>query len=166
MADIREPLPAAIDVVQPYDVVLAEVASDLNLDQFEWNLARIGKPMNAPDGNVARLVFMHGAHVIASCDFSSSLHDHPMLRTVEMLLQRKHAPGLHCPGNSASSATGASIAASTFVDIASFRFVQGQELRAPNYPPPPTTHWRALEPPQNNAREAPAESVRGHPTRR
>ena len=33
---------------------------------------------------------------------------------------------------------------STSIDIASFRFVQGQELRAPNYPSPPTTHWRAL----------------------
>ena len=58
-------LSAAIDVVQPHDVVLAEVAADLHLDQFERNLAGIGKPMNAPDGDIDRLVFVHVAHVIA-----------------------------------------------------------------------------------------------------
>ena len=65
MVDIRGQLPAAIDVVQPYDVVLAEVASHLHLDQFERDLAGIGKPMNAPDGDIARLVFVDAAHVIA-----------------------------------------------------------------------------------------------------
>ena len=49
---VRKPLPTAIDVVQPHDIVLAEIAADLDLNQFERNLAGIGKPMNASDADI------------------------------------------------------------------------------------------------------------------
>src|SRR6266446_5580963 len=101
------PLPTAIDVVQPHDIVFAEVASHLHLDQFERNLAGIGKPMNAPNGDIARLVFVHGAHVIANRDLSSPLHDHPMFRAVKVFLQRKRAAGLH--DNSLHTVTGGNV---------------------------------------------------------
>ena len=64
-------------------------------DQFERNLAGIGKPMNAPNGDIDQLVFVHVADVIAGRDLSRPLHDDPMLRPVEVLLQRERAAGLH-----------------------------------------------------------------------
>ena len=35
----------AVNVVETLNVVLAEIAADLHLDQFERNLARIGQTM-------------------------------------------------------------------------------------------------------------------------
>src|SRR5262249_62034037 len=107
VADLRGQLPAAIAAAQPHDVVLAEVASHLHLDQFERNLAGIGKPMNAPDGDIARLVFVHGARVIADRDLSGPLHDDPMFRAVKVLLQRERAAGLH--DNALHTVTGGNV---------------------------------------------------------
>ena len=62
-AELTLPLPAPVDVVEAHDVVLAEIAADLHLDQFERDLAGIGEPMNAADRDVDRFVFVHAAHV-------------------------------------------------------------------------------------------------------
>src|SRR5262249_29336142 len=84
-------LAADVDVVETYDVAVAEVAADLHLDQLERNLAGIGEPMNAADRDIDRLVFVHDAHVAAERDLGRSFHHHPMLRSMKMLLQREHA---------------------------------------------------------------------------
>src|SRR4029077_6423698 len=95
------------DILQPYDVVFAKIAANLHLDQFERNLAGIGEPMNAPNGDIDRLVFVHVADVIAGRDLSSPLHDDPMFRPVEVLLQREQAAGLH--DNALDTITGGNI---------------------------------------------------------
>jgi hypothetical protein len=41
-----------VNIIKAYDVVLAEIASNLNLDQFERNFSGVGKPMNAADRDV------------------------------------------------------------------------------------------------------------------
>ena len=43
---------ASIDVVEAHDVVLAEIAADLHLDQFERHLPGIAEPMNAADRDI------------------------------------------------------------------------------------------------------------------
>src|SRR5947208_1922492 len=88
-------LAAAVDVVESDDVVVAGSAADLHLDQLERNFAGIGEPMNAADRDIDRLVFVHDAHVAAERDLGRSLHHHPMLRPMEVLLQREHAARLH-----------------------------------------------------------------------
>src|SRR5262247_1628113 len=88
-------LPASVDVVEAHDVVLAEIAADLHFDQFEWDLARIGKPMNVADRDIDGFVFVHAAHVIAERDLGRSLDHDPMLGAMEVLLQRELASRLH-----------------------------------------------------------------------
>jgi len=51
-----------IDVLQPDDVVLAEIASGLHLDQLEWNLAGVGEAMHGADRDIDRFVLMDDAH--------------------------------------------------------------------------------------------------------
>src|SRR5437667_9352270 len=91
----RPSLAAPIDVVEAHDVVLAEIAADLHLDQFERDLARIGEPMNAADRDIDGFVFVHAAHVIAERDLGRSLDYDPMLGAMEVLLQRELASRLH-----------------------------------------------------------------------
>src|SRR5215831_5093010 len=88
-------LPASVDVVEAHDVVLAEIATDLHLDQFERDLAGIGEPMNAADRDIDGFVFVHAAHVIAERDLGRSLDHDPMLGAMEVLLQRELASRLH-----------------------------------------------------------------------
>jgi hypothetical protein len=51
-ANSGEPLHTSVDVVQPHDVILPEIAADLHLNQFEANFAGIGKPVNASDRDI------------------------------------------------------------------------------------------------------------------
>jgi hypothetical protein len=46
--DMKRLLPS-IDIIETHDVVLAEIAADLNLDQFQRDFSRIGEPVNAAD---------------------------------------------------------------------------------------------------------------------
>src|SRR3981081_3125938 len=63
---------APIDVVQADDVVLAEIAARLPLDQFERDPARIGEPMDRADRDVDRLVLMHGLDPLAAPDLGGA----------------------------------------------------------------------------------------------
>jgi len=84
-----------VGVVEPLDVVLAEIAADLHLDQLKRNLSRIGEAMHAADRDVDRLVLMDGADILADRDLGRAPDDDPMLGAVEMLLQRKARAGFH-----------------------------------------------------------------------
>ncbi len=48
---------ATVFVGQADDIVFTEVTAGLNLDQFERNLAGVGKPVNGTDWNVSRFIF-------------------------------------------------------------------------------------------------------------
>src|SRR5580692_7225452 len=80
-------LATAIDILEADDVVLAEVAAGLHLDEFERDLARIGEPVNGADRDIGGLVLVQDLLVVADGDFRGAPHHHPMLRAVEMLLQ-------------------------------------------------------------------------------
>ena len=53
----------AVLIVETDDIILAQIAADLNFDQLKWYLARIGEPMDVPDRDVDRLVFVYDANV-------------------------------------------------------------------------------------------------------
>src|SRR3954447_6822623 len=76
-----------IDIVETHDVVLAEIAANLNLDQFQRDFSRIGEPMNAADRDVHGFVLMHAADLVVHRDLRGSLHDDPVLRPMEVFLQ-------------------------------------------------------------------------------
>jgi len=82
---------ASIDVVEAHDVVLAEIAADLHLDQFERHLPGIAEPMNAADRDINGFVLVHAAHVIAERDLGRSLdHDPiPKCHTLEEIAGRQ-----------------------------------------------------------------------------
>src|SRR6516165_12174294 len=88
-------LSTPVNIVEAHDVVLAEIAADLHLDQFERDLAGIGEPMNAPDRDIDGFVFVHAANVIAEGDLGRSLDHYPMLGAMKVLLQRELASRLH-----------------------------------------------------------------------
>ena len=86
---------AAVLVVEAYDVVLAEIAADLHLDQFERDLAGIGEPMDAADRDVDRFVLVDRADVAVDRHFGGALDHDPMLGAMEVLLQRQLGAGFH-----------------------------------------------------------------------
>ena len=94
-AESTLPLSAPVDVFEAHDVVLAQIAADLYLDQFQPNLAGVGEPVDAPDRDVDGFVFMHAALVSAKRHFGRSLDHDPMLGPVEVLLQRQLSAWLH-----------------------------------------------------------------------
>src|SRR5262245_4466581 len=51
--------------------------------------------MDAADRNIHGLVFVYAAYVVAERDLGRSLHHHPMLGAMEVLLQRELASWLH-----------------------------------------------------------------------
>src|SRR3954468_15357019 len=87
LTELMSSLPAPVDVVEAHDVVLAQIAADLYLDQFKPDLAGVGEPMDAPDRDVDGFVFVHAALVSAERHFGRPLDHDPMLGSVEMLLQ-------------------------------------------------------------------------------
>ena len=84
-------LSTPVNIVEAHDVVLAEIAADLHLDQFERDLARVGEPMNAPNRDIDGFVLVHAAHVIAERDLGRSLdHDPiPKCHTLEEIAGRQ-----------------------------------------------------------------------------
>src|SRR5947209_4614948 len=84
-----------IGILEPDDIVLAEIGAGLHFDQLEIDLARIGHAMDATDRQVDRLVLMHEMRFVVAHDFRRALHDDPVLGAVEVLLQRQLRARLH-----------------------------------------------------------------------
>jgi hypothetical protein len=56
-----------IVVLEAHDVILAEIAAGLDLDQFEVDLARIFEAMPGAAGHVDRLVLVQESDIVANC---------------------------------------------------------------------------------------------------
>src|SRR3984957_8270954 len=84
-----------IDVVNSDDVVLAEIAACLNLNQLDVDLAWIGEPVRRANRQVDRLVLVNERHFFVERDLGGAAHDHPVLGAVVMLLQREAPAGPH-----------------------------------------------------------------------
>ena len=78
-----------IVVLEAHDVVLAEIAAGLYLDQFKVDLARIFEAMPGPAWHVERLVLVQESDVVADRHPRGAAHDHPVLGAVMMHLQRQ-----------------------------------------------------------------------------
>ena len=80
-------LATLIDVFKPLDIVLAEITTGLDLDQFKWDFSLIGQAVHRSDWDVHGLVFVHCADLISDGHFAGAAHDNPMFGTVPMFLQ-------------------------------------------------------------------------------
>src|SRR5579883_2676798 len=90
----REGLAAAVAVFEAYDIVLAEIAARLDLDQVHRDLAGVFEPMQGSKRNIGRLVFGQHHLLVAATDLGGALDDDPMLGAVMVHLQRQLAAGL------------------------------------------------------------------------
>src|SRR5271170_6706813 len=84
-----------IDVVDSDDVILAEIAAGLNLDQLHVDLTWIGEPVRRANRQIDRLVFVDERHFVVKRNLSGAAHDHPVLGAVVVLLQREAAARPH-----------------------------------------------------------------------
>src|ERR1700730_18823821 len=78
---------AIIDILEPDNIIFAQVRTGLHLDQSEVDPARIRHSMHAAYRQVDRLVLVHKMNLIVPGDLGRSLDDDPMLGAMEMLLQ-------------------------------------------------------------------------------
>jgi hypothetical protein len=44
------PVMPMINIIEPHDVILAQIAANLHLDQLQRNFPRVGEAMDAPMG--------------------------------------------------------------------------------------------------------------------
>src|SRR6185503_3093429 len=82
-----------VNVIEPLDIVLTEIAAGLYFDQFERDFSFVRQPMHAADGDVDRLIFMHRTDLFTDRHFCGATHHDPMLGAMAVLLQRKYAAG-------------------------------------------------------------------------
>src|SRR5262245_42696186 len=78
-----------INVVESDNIIFAEIAPDLHLDELECDLARVGQPVRAADRHINGFVLMHGAYRVIDGDLRGAAHHHPVLGAMEVLLQRE-----------------------------------------------------------------------------
>ena len=86
---------AIVNVLDPDDVVLSQIASRLHFDQFEVDLAGIGQPVIGADRQVDQLVFVHELHDPVQRHLGGPAHHDPVLGAVIVLLQRQPAAWPH-----------------------------------------------------------------------
>ena len=83
---------AFIKVFEALDIVLAEIAPGLYLDQFERNLPLVGHPVHGCQWGCTPNSFSWTARTcLADGDLGRAAHNNPVLGTVPMLLQRKNS---------------------------------------------------------------------------
>ena len=82
-------LAALVAVLEAHDVVLAEVAARLHLDELERQLARVLQPVLRPDRDVRRFVLRQEELVLAARDPRRAGDHDPVLGAVVVHLQRK-----------------------------------------------------------------------------
>jgi hypothetical protein len=74
----------------PRDVVLAEIAADLHLNEFEIDLAGIVQTVSPADRHINRLVLVQHLHFVADGNVPGI--DHPVLCAVMVQLKRQPPP--------------------------------------------------------------------------
>src|SRR5688572_19424506 len=80
---------AAIGVIEADDVVLAEIAARLHLDDLQRFRPRVLDAMYGADRNVGGLVLGQREDIVAARNARRALHDDPMLGAVSVLLERE-----------------------------------------------------------------------------
>ncbi len=88
-------LRAAVSVVEPDDIVLAQIVSRLYLDDVERIRPRVLDPVRSVLGDVGRLIGGKPEGSIAADDVRDALDDDPVLCSVVMQLQAETGSRLH-----------------------------------------------------------------------
>ena len=83
-----------VDVVGAQDVVLAEIAADLDLDDLDRHFPRILQAVPLRREDVDALVFADEFLDVADHDFRGALHNDPVLGAVMVHLHGQLAAGL------------------------------------------------------------------------
>jgi hypothetical protein len=86
---------AGVDVLVADDVVLAEIAAGLHLDQHHRQFAGVLHPVHGAQRDVDRLVLGHQLHVAADGHLRGALHHDPVLGAVVVALQAERRAGVH-----------------------------------------------------------------------
>ena len=79
------PAPTVV-VLKPHDVVLAQVAAGLHLDDLQRHLAGILQPVGRTLRDVRGLVLGQNILCVVDCDTGCAFDDDPVIRTVVVLL--------------------------------------------------------------------------------
>ena len=69
-------------VFNAHDIIFAEIAAGLDLNQLQIDLAGIFKAMPFPNRDIDRLVFVQDSYVLADRYSGRPAHDNPVLRAV------------------------------------------------------------------------------------
>src|SRR5207253_10001619 len=80
---------AAVGIVDAHDVVLAQVAAGLDLDDFQRELSRVFQAMQHAERNEGGLVLAEQELLLAARDQRRAADHHPVLGAVVMQLQRQ-----------------------------------------------------------------------------
>src|ERR1035441_4922693 len=91
----RALLAAPVVVVQPHDVILAEVVAVLHFDEDQRILAGVVDPMRHPDGNIDGLTRPDRDHLAVKGDGALAGHHEPVLRPAGMPLIAEPVAGRH-----------------------------------------------------------------------
>src|ERR1017187_8913216 len=88
-------LAAPVVVVQPHDVILAEVVAVLHFDEDQRILAGVVDPMRPPDGNIDGLTRPDRDHLAVESDGALAGHHEPVLRPAGIPLIAEPVTGRH-----------------------------------------------------------------------
>src|SRR6516164_293016 len=80
-------LAPAVAVLEADDIVLAEIAPGLHLDQVQRDFARVFEPMRGADRDIGRLILRQHHLLVAAADLGGALDDYPMLGAMMVHLQ-------------------------------------------------------------------------------
>src|ERR1700691_6157858 len=84
-----------VNILEPDDVVFAEIGARLHLDQLEIDLAGIGHAVNRADRQIDRLILVDENDFVVAGNFRRAAYHDPMFGAVEMLLQRQSGAGFY-----------------------------------------------------------------------
>jgi hypothetical protein len=74
-------------VLDADDVILFQIGSGLHLDDLDRDLARIGKPVYRPDGQLDAFILMQDGDLAIAGHFGGAANHDPVLGPVMVLLQ-------------------------------------------------------------------------------
>src|SRR5690606_37646149 len=84
----------AVDVFQTLDVVLAQIATGLHLDQLQRNLAGVAQAMNRRHRDEGRLILREQEGLLVTGDLGGAGHHNPVLGAMVVHLQRETGAGV------------------------------------------------------------------------
>src|ERR1700758_3166976 len=76
-----------ICVLEPHDIVLAQIRARLHLDEFQRDLSQVAQPVGCAEGNIRGLIFAKHDLLVAVGNQGGSPDDNPMFSTMMVHLK-------------------------------------------------------------------------------